>query len=105
LGEAYPGIEVKLRAYGNNVEKLFYVKPGADPEQIKIRVEGIIPPNPPLAKGGAEGSIAKGGVVEIWSEGGLRINESGELEVETEVGRMRFTKPLPIKKSTGRGKR
>ena len=95
LGEAYPGIEVKLRAYGNNVEKLFYVKPGADPEQIKIRIEGIIPPNPPLAKGGVGG---------IWSEGGLRINESGELEMETEAGRTRFTKPVAYQEIDGKRK-
>jgi len=40
LGEVYPGIEVKLRANGENVEKLFYLRPGSDPEKIKIRVEG-----------------------------------------------------------------
>lgn len=28
LGEVYEGVEVKLKAYGKNVEKLFYVKPG-----------------------------------------------------------------------------
>ncbi len=41
LGEVYKGINLKLRAYGNNVEKLFCVKPGADPEQIKIRLSGL----------------------------------------------------------------
>jgi hypothetical protein len=40
LGEVYKDIEVKLRAYGNNVEKLFYVKPGASPDAIKVKVEG-----------------------------------------------------------------
>ena len=40
LGEVYEGIEVKLKAYGNNVEKLFYVKPGAKPETIKMKVSG-----------------------------------------------------------------
>ena len=49
LGEIYKGIELKLKAYGDNVEKLFCVKPGADPEQIKISLSGIQPPeNPPL---------------------------------------------------------
>src|SRR3989339_1314878 len=48
LGEIYKGIELKLKAYGNNVEKLFCVKPGADPEQIKISLSGIQPSeNPP----------------------------------------------------------
>ncbi len=40
LGEVYEGIEVKLKAHGNNVEKLFYVKPGAEPETIKMRLSG-----------------------------------------------------------------
>ena len=48
LGEVYKGIELKLKAYGNNVEKLFCVKPDANPEQIKISLSGIQPPeNPP----------------------------------------------------------
>jgi len=66
LGEVYKGIEVKLRAYGNNVEKLFYVKPGADPSTIKVKVEG----------------------------GKVSVNEKGELEVETELGVVKFTKPV-----------
>ena len=48
LGEIYKGIELKLKAHGNNVEKLLYVKPGADPNQIKISLSGIQPSeNPP----------------------------------------------------------
>ena len=31
IGEVYEGIGLKLKAYGNNVEKLFTVKPGANP--------------------------------------------------------------------------
>src|SRR3989304_481007 len=48
LGEVYDGIELKLKAYGNNVEKLFCVKPSANPDQIKIKLSGIQPSeNPP----------------------------------------------------------
>ena len=48
MGEVYEGIGLKLKAYGNNVEKLFTVKPGADPEQIRISLSGIqSPENPP----------------------------------------------------------
>jgi len=47
LGEVYEGIELKLKAYGKNVEKLFCVKPGADPDQIKIKLSGIQPPESP----------------------------------------------------------
>jgi hypothetical protein len=67
LGEVYEGIEVKLKAYGNNVEKLFYVKPGAKPETIKIKLSG-----------------AKE----------IRVDENGDLEVETEQGTVRFSKPV-----------
>lgn len=41
LGEVYDGITLKLKAHGNNVEKLFTVKPGASPDQIKISLSGV----------------------------------------------------------------
>jgi Beta-propeller repeat len=69
LGEIYEGIDVKLKAYGNNVEKLFHVKPGATPQTIKIKLSG-----------------GKGIRV--------RVNEGGELEVETEQGTVKFSKPV-----------
>lgn len=67
LGEIYEGIELKLKAYGNNVEKLFFIKPEKNPEAIKIGLKG-----------------AKG----------LKVNEKGELEVKTELGTIKFTKPV-----------
>ena len=67
LGEVYDGIELKLKAYGNNVEKLFYVKPGADPTAIKLKLNG-----------------AKT----------LKVNEDGLLEAETALGTVKFTKPI-----------
>lgn len=56
LGEVYKGIELTLRVYGNNVEKLFTVLPGESPETIKVKLEGAR---------------------------GLEVNEEGELEVIT----------------------
>ncbi|MFU2192317.1 SBBP repeat-containing protein, partial [Methanobacterium sp. MZD130B] len=41
LGELYPGITVKLRATGSNIEKLFFVNPGAHPDDIQIQMLGI----------------------------------------------------------------
>jgi len=75
LGEVYPGIEIKLKAYGNNVEKLFYVSTNADPEAIKIKLNG-----------------AKG----------LRVNEKGQLEAETALGSIKFTKPLAYQEIDGK---
>ncbi|AKB33736.1 cell surface protein [Methanosarcina siciliae HI350] len=40
LGELYPGITVIAKAHGNNVEKLFSVAPGADPNNIRVKVLG-----------------------------------------------------------------
>jgi hypothetical protein len=71
LGQIYEGIELKLKAYGSNVEKLFFVNPNADPERIRLRVDG-----------------AKG----------IRVNKEGELEAETELGAVRFTKPVAYRR-------
>ena len=40
LGEVYQGIDLRLKAYGKNVEKIFTVKPGADPGAIKLNIDG-----------------------------------------------------------------
>ena len=75
LGEIYDGIELKLRAYGNNVEKLFCVKPGASPDSIKIYLLGIE---------------------------GLRVNKEGQLEADTELGPVKFTKPVAYQEIDGK---
>ena len=74
LGEVYEGIELKLRAYGNNVEKLFTVYPGGTSEDIKLNMEG-----------------AKG----------LKVNKSGELEIETALGTVKMTKPVAYQEING----
>jgi hypothetical protein len=61
------GIELKLKAYGSNVEKLFFVNPNADPKRIRLKLEGA---------------------------NSVRINREGELEAETELGTVTFTKPV-----------
>ena len=75
LGEVYKGVELKLKAHGNNVEKLFYVKPGADPEKIRIEIEGTR-------------------AVEVGKDGGLKI--------ETRLGEVKFTRPLVYQKINGK---
>ena len=40
MGEVYEGIGLRLKAYGNNVEKLFTVRPDATPETVKLQISG-----------------------------------------------------------------
>ncbi|WP_448377657.1 DUF7948 domain-containing protein, partial [Fervidobacterium sp.] len=75
LGEVYKGIELKLKAHGNNVEKLFYVKPGSRPEEIRIKLEGV---------------------------NGIKVNEKGELEISTALGAVTFTKPVAYQEIEGK---
>ena|SRR5579884_2210605 len=74
LGEVYKGVEIKLRAYGNKVEKLFYINPGARAESIRVKLSG----------------------------GRLNINKDGELEISTELGAVRFSKPIAYQESGGK---
>lgn len=61
------------KAYGDNVEKLFYIKPGAEFDDIKVKLSG----------------------------GELSVNKHGELEVETELGTVKFTKPIAYQENEG----
>ncbi len=67
VGEVAEGIDLKLRAHGFNVEKLFYVRPQADPSAIAMALEGA---------------------------SRLKVNKRGELEVSTKAGVVTFTKPV-----------
>ena len=77
LGEVYEGIELKLKPYEKNIEKLFYVKPNGNLRSIKVKIEG-----------------AKS----------IRVNEEEELEVETGVGVVKFTKPVAYQQENGKRK-
>ena len=74
LGQVYEGIELKLKAHGNNVEKLFYVKAGSQPERIRLKVNGR----------------------------GLNVNKTGDLEIRTEHGTVRMTKPVAYQERRGK---
>ncbi|MEJ2642357.1 MAG: hypothetical protein P8010_22595 [Desulfosarcinaceae bacterium] len=67
MGAVYPGVSLKLQAHGNNVEKIFAVRPGVDPKRIRLDIDG-----------------AKA----------LRMTTKGELEVHTGTGSLRFTRPV-----------
>ena len=67
LGEIYDHITLNLKAYGKNIEKLFIIEKGGKPEDIAIKVE--------RAKK-------------------LKVNEKGELEIETGIGTVKMTRPV-----------
>ena len=75
LGEVYEGIELQLQARGNNVEKLFRLKSGADPRAICITVEG------------AEA---------------VTVDNAGALAITTPLGPIHFTKPLAYQLTDGK---
>ncbi len=75
LGEVWSGIEVKLKATQKTVEKLFYVKPGADPSKIVVEV------------GGAEG---------------LRLSKDGEIIIQTGLGELKLSKPIAWQEKDGK---
>ena len=67
LGEVYPGVNLQLRATGNDVEKIFTVAPASNPQQIQIRLEGA---------------------------DRLEITHDGQLVAHTGNGRITFTSPI-----------
>ena len=73
LGCITPGIDLYLKAYSNNMEKLYTIAPGADPGKIRMRM----------------GRTA-----------GLKVLTSGELEVMSANGPVRFTAPIAFQKDT-----
>ncbi len=75
FGEVYNGVELKLKACGANVEKLFYVKPYADLDSIKIKLSGA---------------------------NALNVNKEGQLETETAFGTVLFTKPVAYQEIHGK---
>jgi K319L-like, PKD domain len=75
LGELYPGVRVSLKAAGNNVEKLFYVSPGAVPDAIKIKVTGVR---------------------------SMSINAQRQLVLDTALGDIVFTAPIAYQMMNGK---
>ena len=67
LGEVAPGIDARVRATGNNIEKLFVVAPGADASKLRARIDGA---------------------------DGIDIAADGSLNVRTGLGTVQFTSPV-----------
>ena len=74
FGEVWPGVFLSLRAHGDNVEKLFTVRPGAEPSRIRMRIAG-----------------AKS----------LRVDEAGALVATTGLGEVTFTPPVAYQEQDG----
>ena len=75
FGTIYPGIGLTLKAQGNNVEKILHLKPEADYNRIQVKIDGA---------------------------DRLRVNAQGELEVQTPLGIVKFTKPVAYQEYSGR---
>lgn len=66
MGDIYDGIELKLKAYGNNVEKYFHVRPDADPNLINVKLTGA---------------------------DSISVTKEGQLELKTKHGIVKYSKP------------
>ena len=75
FGEVWPDIDVELRAYGNNVEKSFKVKPGGRVDDIKLTFEGVER---------------------------IEVSDEAQLLLETELGTIAMTRPLAFQDIDGR---
>jgi hypothetical protein len=74
LGEVWPGVEVKLKASQKTVEKLFYVRPGADLGKVRVELEGA---------------------------NRVRLSEQGELVIETGLGELVLSRPVAWQEKDG----
>jgi hypothetical protein len=75
LGEVWPGVEVKLKASQKTVEKLFYLRPGADLGKVRVELEGA---------------------------NGVRLSEQGELVIETGLGELVLSRPEAWQEKDGK---
>ncbi|HEY6872713.1 MAG TPA: RHS repeat-associated core domain-containing protein [Geobacteraceae bacterium] len=74
IGTVYSGIELKLTAYGDHIEKSFHVKSGADTGNIRIKLSGV---------------------------DSFTITEKGELALKTGLGIVKLPKPTAYQEENG----
>ncbi|MBY9081477.1 S-layer homology domain-containing protein [Paenibacillus sp. CGMCC 1.18879] len=74
LGEVFDQIEVTLRAYGSNVEKVFTVAPGGDPSLIAVQLQGA---------------------------DGISVNPERQLLIHTGLGEVKLTAPVAYQEIDG----
>lgn len=73
-GEISSGVELIIRSTPKNIEKIFQIKPGIDPNKISVSIEGA---------------------------NELIVSSKGELLVNTDKGIVRFSKPVAYQKING----
>ncbi|MBU0728666.1 MAG: SBBP repeat-containing protein [Proteobacteria bacterium] len=66
IKDIYPGIQLELLAYGDSIEKIFHLQPGAQWHAINVTIDGA----------------------------DLSINKEGELEINSNNARALFSKPI-----------
>jgi len=74
LGTVWPGISAEVKAHGGNVEKFFTVAPGADPEDIRVKVLGAR--NIHVAENGNLAITTNNGDVSMAAPKGLQDGQS-----------------------------
>jgi hypothetical protein len=74
LGEVWPGVEVKLKASQKTVEKLFFLRPGANLGKVRVELRGA---------------------------NRLRLSQEGELVIETGLGELVLSKPVAWQEKDG----
>lgn len=75
MGEVWDDVAVSLRAYGDNVEKLFTVAAGASERRIRVKLSGAL---------------------------GLKAGEDGSLIATTDLGEVAFRAPFAYQERGGR---
>ncbi len=75
FGNVYQNIGLKLKAHGNNVEKLFYVQAGGDAGEIQLQLNGTEE---------------------------LLVGTDGELQVKTALGNVTFSRPIAFQETNGK---
>ena len=74
LGEIWPSIDVTLKAYGKNMEKIFTLNPGGKTSDIKLGFDGVT---------------------------SLYVDENGMMFLKTELGSISMTKPIAYQQING----
>ncbi len=75
LGEVLPGVTMAVRAWAGSVEKTITIWPGGSIDDVRLTLDGALD---------------------------LLVNGAGELEIETALGVVRFSRPLAYQERAGR---